>query len=126
LWGSEAFEVLAEQLDVEVAVFVNPFLVDLDGEGAHQAQAARLVGEDAHQQRAAFDLLVEPFEQVGRFAVLVVLARQPVKREGLVDVRFDPGAEFGVLVLPPGEPLGEIAAGFLGGVPLVEPAQFGS
>lgn len=44
----------------------------------------------------------------------MVLAGQPVKGEG-----------FGVLVLPASEPLDGIPAGFLGGVPVVEPAQLG-
>ncbi len=120
--GGVAFEVGAEQFHIEVAVFIDPFLVDLDGERAHQPQAARFVGEDAHEQGAAFDLLVEALEHVGRFEMLVVLARQPVEGEGLVDIRLDPGAEFRVLVLPTGEPGGEIAARFFGGVAVVEPA----
>ena len=43
--GGDSFEVFAEQFHVEVAVLIDPFLVDLDGERAHQPQAARLVGE---------------------------------------------------------------------------------
>ena len=90
------FQVFAEQFHVQVAVLVDPLLVDLHGQGADQPQAALFVGEDAHEQGAAYDLLVEPLEHVGRLEVFVVLAGQPVKGEGLVDVRLDPGAELGV------------------------------
>lgn len=123
--GELAFEVLAEQFHVAAAVLVDPFLGDLDGEGAHQPQATRLGGEDAHQQGAACDLQVEPFEHVGRFEVLVMLAGRPAGGEGLVNVGFDSGAQFLVLVRPAGEPPGEIATGFFGGVPVVEPAPLG-
>ena len=57
LRGGGSFQVFTEQFHVEVAVLVDPLLVDLDGEGADQPQAALLIGEDAHEQRAAFDLL---------------------------------------------------------------------
>lgn len=53
-----------------------------------------------------------------------MLAGQPVEGEVLVDIRFDPGAEFRVLVLPASEPLDKITTGLLSGVPVVEPAQF--
>ena len=87
------FEVFAEQFHVEVAVLVDPLLVDHHREGANQPQAAGLVGEDAHQERAAFDLLVEPLDQVGRLEVLVMRAGQPVKAEGFLDVGFHPFAQ---------------------------------
>ena len=54
-----------------------------------------------------------------------MLAGRPVEGEGLVDTGLDPGAPFPVLVLPAGEPLTESATGFLGGGPVVEPAQLG-
>jgi len=46
---------------------------------------------------AAFDLLVEALQHVGRFQMLVMLARQPVKAQRLVDVVFDPAGEPGIL-----------------------------
>src|SRR5438105_15471840 len=39
------------------------------------------------------DLLVQPFQHIGRFEVLMVLPRQPVKGQRLVDVLFDPAGE---------------------------------
>jgi len=67
-----ALQVVAEQVHVEVAILVDPFLVGFDGQGLNEAQAARLVGEDAHEEGAALDFLVEPLQQVGRFEVFVV------------------------------------------------------
>lgn len=83
-----------------------------------------LVGEDAHQQGAPFDLLVEPLEQVGRLEVFVMGPRQPVEGERLLDVGLDPVAELAVHLLPAGQPLGQMAAGFGDFVQIVEPAQF--
>jgi hypothetical protein len=42
---------------------------------------------------AAPDLLVEALQHIGRFEVLMVLPRQPVKGQRLVDVVFDPAGE---------------------------------
>jgi hypothetical protein len=39
------------------------------------------------------DLLVEALQHIGRFKVLMVLARQPVKGQGLVDILLDPAGE---------------------------------
>jgi hypothetical protein len=66
--------------------------VGLDGERLDQSQATGFGGEDAHEQRAAFDLLVEPLEQIGRLEMFVVGPREAVEGEGLVDVRLDPRA----------------------------------
>ena len=82
-------EELAQRLHVEIAVGVDPLLVGLDREGADEPQAARFVGEDAYDMRAAFELLVEPFEQVGGFEMLVVRMRQAVVSEGLLNVGRD-------------------------------------
>ena len=43
--------------------------------------------------------------------MLVVLARQTVEGQRLLDVLLDPGDELGIAVAPFGEPGGEIAAG---------------
>jgi hypothetical protein len=45
---------------------------------------------------AALDLLVEPLQHICRFEMLVVLARQPVKGQRLVDVVLDPAGELGI------------------------------
>jgi hypothetical protein len=41
----------------------------------------------------AFDLLVEALQHVGRFEMLMVLARQPIEGQCLVDIVFDPAGE---------------------------------
>ena len=71
--------VLAQIVHVEVAMLLGPVLVGLDGERAHQPEAALAIGKDAHDMGAAFDLLVEALQHVGRFQMLMVLARQAVK-----------------------------------------------
>ncbi len=106
-----ALQVFAPEVPVEVVLFIGPFLVDLDGEGLHEAQAAGFVGEDPDQEGPALDLLVDPLQQIGRLEVLMVRSRQAVKGEGFIDVRLDPGTELGVLVLPAGEPTGQIPPG---------------
>jgi hypothetical protein len=105
-------EVVAQQFLVEVAVFIDPLLVDLDRGRPHEPQATVFNGEDAHQQGAPVDLLVEAFEQVGRPEVVVVGARQTVKGERFLEVGFDPVAELAVHTLPAGQPLGQVPAGF--------------
>jgi len=53
----------------------------------------------------------------------MVLARQTVEGEGLLDGLLGPGDEAWVARAPFGDPGGEIAAGFLGRAAIVEPAQ---
>jgi hypothetical protein len=72
---------------------------------------------------APLDLLVQALEQIGRLQVLVVLARQPVEGQRLLDVLLGPAAQLGIGRLPLGEPgregtscLGEVA-------PVVEPPE---
>ena len=77
---------LSEVVHVDVAVGLHPVLVGFDGERPDQSQAAFGVWEDAHDVGAAFDLLVEALQHVGRFQVLVVLARQA--EEGLSSRRL--------------------------------------
>jgi hypothetical protein len=89
---------------VQVAVRFQPVLVHLDRQRPHQAQAARRVREDPDDMSASLDLLVQALQQVGRLQVLVVLARQAIKGQGLFNVLLDPGAELGVGRLPLGEP----------------------
>ena len=81
-----------------------PALVGLDGERAHQPEATLTIGKDAHDLGAAFDLLVQPFQHVGRFEMLMMLTRQSVKGQRLVDILFDPAGELGVFTRPFGEP----------------------
>src|SRR5215472_4172204 len=88
--------VLAQIIHVEVAMLLEPVLVGLDRQGPYQPQAAVAIGKDAHDLGAAPDLLVQPLQHVGRLEMLVVLARQPIERQCLVDVLFDPAGELGV------------------------------
>src|SRR5438874_7525915 len=60
-------------------MLLEPVLVGLDGERSHQPQTAFPIWEDAHHVSSAFDLLVEALQHVGRFEMLMVLARQPVE-----------------------------------------------
>ena len=60
-------------------MLLEPVLVGLDRQRPHQSQATLGIGEDAHDMGAAFDLLVEALQHVGRFQMLMVLARQAVK-----------------------------------------------
>jgi hypothetical protein len=59
--------------------------------------------EDAHDVGTAADFLVEAFEHVGAFEMLMVLAREPVEGERLLDGLLDPSDELGVT----GDPLGD-------------------
>src|ERR1700758_4380558 len=64
---------------MEVAMLLEPVLMRLDGERPYQPQTALAIGEDAHDVSSAPDFLVQSLKHIGRFEVLVVLARQPVK-----------------------------------------------
>ena len=74
-------------------MLLEPILMRLDGERPHQPQTALAIGEDAYDMGAASDLLVQSLEHISRFEVLMVLARQPVTGQGLVDILFDPAGE---------------------------------
>src|SRR6516162_67101 len=89
--------VLVQIVHVEIAMLLEPVLVGLDRQRPHQPQAALGIGKDAHDMGAALDLLIEPFQHVGRFQMLMMLARQSVKAQRLVDIVFDPAGELGVL-----------------------------
>ena len=65
----------------------------LDRQRPHQPEAAFAIGEDPNHMSAALDLFVEALQHVGRFEMLMVLPRQPVKGQRLVDVIFDPAGE---------------------------------
>ena len=71
--------VFVQIFHVEVAVLFEPVLVGLDRQRPHQTQATLGIGEDPHHLGAALDLLVEALQHVGRFQMLMVLARQAVK-----------------------------------------------
>jgi hypothetical protein len=72
---------------------------------------------------APLDLLVQTLEQVGRLQVLVLLARQAVEAQRLLDVIFDPRAELGISRLQLGQPGGEIALGLGEVAPVVQPTE---
>ena len=74
-------------------MLLEPVLVGLDRQRPHQPQATLAIGKDAHNLGAAPDLLVEALQHIGRFEVLMVLSRQPVKGQRLVDIVFDPAGE---------------------------------
>ena len=74
-----------------------PVFVGLDRQRSYQPEAAFGIGEDPHHMSAALDLLVDALQHVGRLEMLMVLARQPVKRQRLVDVLFNPAGERGYL-----------------------------
>ena len=76
-----SFGEIGEWLHVEIAGAIEPFLVLLGGEGADEAQAARVVGEDAHDEGAAFEFLVEAFEQVDALEVFVMGLREALEGE---------------------------------------------
>jgi hypothetical protein len=98
--------------------------VHLDRERPDQPQAAFGVGEDAHHGGPPLDLLVEAFQEVRRLQMLVVvLARQPIEGERLLDVLLDPAAELGIGRLPLGEPGRQVAPGFGEVAPIVEPPE---
>jgi hypothetical protein len=65
----------AKHFHVEVAMILDPILVDFDRERPDQTQSAFLVGEDADDMGAALELLVDAFEHIGALEMLVVLAR---------------------------------------------------
>jgi hypothetical protein len=53
----------------------------------------------------------------------MVLARQPVEGQGLVDIVFDPAGELGIFRRPLGEPGGQIAPRLDEVAPIIQPAQ---
>jgi hypothetical protein len=70
----ELFALFAEHFHVEVAVGLDPVLVDLDGESPNEPQRALLVGKNANDMGAALDLLIEPLKHIGALEVLVVFS----------------------------------------------------
>ena len=54
----------------------------------------------------------------------MVLARQPVEGERLLDGLLDPSDELGIAGAPFGDPCGEVLAGLFDRAAVVEPAQF--
>ncbi len=115
---------LVQVVHVEVAMLFEPVLVGLDRQRPHQPEAAFRIGEDPNHMSTALDLLVEPLQHVGRFEMLMVLARQPVKSQRLIDVFFDPAGEPGILGRPLGKPRRQIAPRLAEIAAIVEPAQF--
>jgi hypothetical protein len=102
---------------------LDPAFVDFDGECPDQAQSALLVGEDAKEMGAALQFLINAFEHIGALKMLVVLSRQPVKGEGLLDILFDPGAKFGGIFPASAAARRSDPTGFGGVAPVVEPSQ---
>jgi hypothetical protein len=64
--------------------------------------------ERANDQRAALDLLVEPFQQIRRFQVLVMLARQTIEREGFFNIVLHPIAQLRIAFAPLVQPGSQI------------------
>ena len=64
---------LLEEVHIQVAVIFEPPLVGFGAERPDQPQAPGRIQEDADYS-GALDLLVDPFGQVGRSEVLVVLS----------------------------------------------------
>lgn len=120
---SVGFALISQGFHVQVAVRLDPPLVDLHGQSPDQPQAAGLVGEDADDVCASLELLVDPLEHVGALEVFVVLARQTVKRPGLLDVALHPLAQPRILRLPAPQPGRQIPPRLLGRAPVVKPAQ---
>jgi hypothetical protein len=56
----------AKHFHIQVAVGLDPILVDLDGQSPNQSQAALLVGKDADDMGATLKLLINP-RQSGAF-----------------------------------------------------------
>jgi hypothetical protein len=61
-----------KRLHVEVSVCLEPKFMDLNGKGPDQARATLRIGKDADDVGTALELLVEPFQHVGAFQVLVM------------------------------------------------------
>ena len=76
-----------------------------------------------HNVCSPLDLLVQPFQHVRGFHVLVVGQRQPVIGERLLDVLLHPGAELRIFRLPFAEPGRDVAADLGQLAPVVKPAQ---
>jgi hypothetical protein len=85
--------VFTQIVHVQVAMLFEPVLVGLDCERSHQAEATLFIGKDPHDMGPAFEFFVQAFQHVGAFEMLMMLARQPVEGEGLVDILFDPAGE---------------------------------
>jgi len=78
-------------------MLLEPILVGLDRKRPHQPQATFAIGEDPHHMGAALDLLVQPLQHICRFEMLMVLARQAIEGQRLVDIVLDPAGQPGVL-----------------------------
>jgi hypothetical protein len=85
--------VLAQIVHVQITMLLEPVLVGFDRQRPDQPQATLAIGKDAHDVGAALDLLVQALQHVGRFEMLMVLARQAVEAQRLVDIVFDPAGE---------------------------------
>ena len=100
-----------------------PPLVGLRAERPDQPETARRIREDADHPGAALDLFVEPFEEVRRLQVLVVLPREPVDVQRLPDLRLHPVGQPRIALRPTLEPRLQILLGLLEVAAVVEPAQ---
>jgi hypothetical protein len=100
-----------------------PVKIDPGRSAGTPPQAARggLSGEhDAGLDRGRWE---RDHEHVGTFEMLVVLARQPVESQRLLDTLFDPAGQLGIFAGPLGEPGGELAARFAEIAAVVQPTQ---
>ena len=88
--GQSEFLVLSEHLHVQVAVLLDPVLVDLHGEGSYKTQATVLIREDPDDERSALYLLVDALKHVRTSKMLVMLHGPAIVSERLFDVLFNP------------------------------------
>lgn len=114
----------AKHLHVQVAVSLNPVLVDFDRQRPNESQGALLVWKDADDLGSAFEFLIEPLEHVRALEMLVVLSGQPIKGQRFLHVFFHPRAEPRIFLLPANQPNRQGSTGFLSIASIVEPAQF--
>src|ERR1700712_5508538 len=107
-----------------MALGLEPILMGLDRECAYQPEAAFLVGEYPHDNRPALDLLVEALKHVGALHVFMMLPREPVEGERVLDDFLDPTRQLLIARRPFLQPRSEISFGLRDLATVIDPAQF--
>ena len=74
--------------------------MSLSGKCADQAQTALGVGKNPHDQGPPFDFFVESLKHIRGFQMLVMLQRQFIEAQRLIDVVFNPRAKLWIFLLP--------------------------
>jgi hypothetical protein len=120
------FSLFAKYLHVQVAVGLDPVLVDFDRKRPNQSQGTFLIREDSDDMGSTFELLVKPLEHIGALEMLVVPSGQSVKKSRSPQCSlFNPRAKFWVFLLPAKQPgRRQISASFPDVAPVVKPSQF--